>query len=85
MKAPPKDYQASPAIHYSPPEYRFDNVASLASDIWGLIFEIRAGRPLFATFFGSHSSVPQHIVLALGKMPEPWWSAFWKMENPSLG
>jgi serine/threonine-protein kinase SRPK3 len=89
MKAPPKGYQASTVIHYFPPEYRFDNVASLASDIWGLactIFEIRAGRPLFNTYFGAHSDVMRDNVLTLGKLPEPWWSAFeehhkWFEEN----
>ena len=89
IKAPPKGYQASTVIHYFPPEYRFDNVASLASDIWGLactIFEIRAGRSLFTTFFGAHSDIMWDNVLTLGKMPEPWWSAFeerhrWFEEN----
>ena len=89
IKAPPKGYEASTVIHYFPPEYRFDNVASLASDIWGLactIFEIRAGRSLFSSFFGDHSEVMADNVCTLGKMPEPWWSAFeehhkWFEEN----
>lgn len=75
IKAAPKGYQANTVIHYFP-EYRFDNVASLASDIWGLtctIFEIRARRPLFSTCFGAHSEVMRDNVLTLGKVPEPWW------------
>jgi len=77
IKAPPKGYEAKTVIHYPPPpEYRFKNVASLASDIWGLactIFEIRAGRPLFSTSFGARSEVMRDTVLTLGKLPEPWW------------
>ncbi|KAF8627556.1 hypothetical protein AX14_011350 [Amanita brunnescens Koide BX004] len=39
---------------------------------------IRAGSPLFSTYFGSHSGVMRGNVLTLGKLPEPWWSAFEK-------
>ncbi|KAM6503083.1 Protein kinase-like domain containing protein [Amanita muscaria] len=86
---PPKDYEPATAIHYLSPEARFENRISLASDIWALaciIFEIRAGSPLFDSFFGDDTDIVRETVETLGKLPEPWWSAFehrslWFEEN----
>jgi serine/threonine protein kinase len=84
---PPKDYKPATAIHYMSPEARFETRVSPASDIWALactIFEIRAGFPLFDPFLGT--AVVRETVETLGKLPEPWWSAFehrhlWFEEN----
>ncbi|KAF8331530.1 kinase-like domain-containing protein [Amanita rubescens] len=86
----PKDYKPATAMHYFSPEATLEDRVSTASDIWGLactIFEIRAGFSLFGSFFAHHPSVVLvNIVLTLGKLPEPWWSAFegrheWFEEN----
>jgi serine/threonine-protein kinase SRPK3 len=75
----PKDYKPATAIHCFSPEASFEGRVSTASDIWGLactIFEIRAGFSLFDSSFAYRASVLRNIVLMLGKLPEPWWSAF---------
>lgn len=49
------------------------------SDIWALlctIIEIRAGFALFGAFLGGPDEIQKDIVETLGKLPEPWWSAF---------
>lgn len=51
----------------------------IPSDVWALactIFEIRAGFPLFEAFLGGDDEILKEIVATLGKLPEPWWSAF---------
>ena len=74
----PTDYQPATAIHYAPPEMRFENKISQASDIWSLacaLFEIRAGFELFESFLGTTHVMIQTIE-TLGKLPDPWWNAF---------
>jgi hypothetical protein len=39
-----------------------------------MLFKIRAGGPLFATFFGGRDEVVRQMVQTPGKLPEPWWS-----------
>ncbi|KAM6496499.1 kinase-like protein [Amanita muscaria] len=80
---PPKDYKPATAIHYFSLEARFENRISPAS---GTISEIRVGSPLFDPFFGNDTTVVWETVETLGKLPEPWWSAFehrymWFEEN----
>ncbi|KAJ6451500.1 hypothetical protein C8R47DRAFT_1259480 [Mycena vitilis] len=44
-------------MNYLSPEARFENRAGLEADVWALgcaIFEIRAGFPLFESFFGKN-------------------------------
>ncbi|CAA7268662.1 unnamed protein product [Cyclocybe aegerita] len=75
-----------------PPKARFEGKIGLPSDIWSLacmIFEIRAGFPLFEAFLGGDDEVLKEIVATLGKLPEPWWNAFenrhcWFDENGTV-
>ncbi|KZV75818.1 kinase-like protein [Peniophora sp. CONT] len=89
VASPPSDYEPGTVIHYFSPEARFENRAGLEADVWALgctIFEMRAGFPLFEVFFGSDIEVLVEIVSVLGRLPDPWWSAFeehskWFEEN----
>ena len=72
----PTDYQPGTAIHYLPPETRYDDKISQASDIWSLacaIFEIRTGFPLFEPILGDFLVV-KDMIETLGKLPDPWWN-----------
>jgi serine/threonine protein kinase len=79
----PSARQVGTPLGYCAPELLFDSAAgvgagtSFHTDIWALgctLFEIRAGGPLFATFFGGRDEVVRQMVQTLGKLPEPWWS-----------
>jgi serine/threonine-protein kinase SRPK3 len=66
-------------LTYQPPEVRFEGRAGFEADIWTLgcvIFEIRAGFPLFESFMGSDIEVLKQTVETLGRLPDPWWGAF---------
>ncbi|KAG6864085.1 hypothetical protein C0991_000262, partial [Blastosporella zonata] len=76
---PPEGYHPATAPHYQPPESRFDGRINMSSDIWALactIFQIRAGFPLFESFFGTDDDVLKEMVATLGKLPETWWHLF---------
>ena len=75
----PTDYEPATVPHYLSPEARFEGNIGAPSDIWALgctIFEIRAGFPIFETFFGGDDEVLMQTVATLGKLPLPWWNAF---------
>jgi serine/threonine-protein kinase SRPK3 len=77
-RSPPHNTPATP-LHYLSPEAFFDLKISFASDVWALacvIFEIRAGSPLFDPFLSSDTLILKQIVETLGGFPEPWWSAW---------
>ncbi|KAJ7877569.1 kinase-like domain-containing protein [Mycena olivaceomarginata] len=77
--SPPNDYQPGTVMNYQSPEARFEGRAGLQADIWALgcaIFEIRAGFPLFDTFFGSDTDILRQTVETLGRLPDPWWGSF---------
>lgn len=79
IASPPSGYEAATIFTYASPETRFEGRGGLEADVWMLgcaIFEIRAGRPLFESFFGSDSDVLKQMVAMLGRLPDPWWSAF---------
>ncbi|KAH9834770.1 uncharacterized protein C8Q71DRAFT_710987, partial [Rhodofomes roseus] len=88
IASPPNDYPGT-AMNYLPPEMRFEGRAGLEADVWNLgcaIFEIRAGCPLFESFFGSDADILRQTVEVLGKLPDPWWGSFrehalWFEEN----
>ncbi|KAK0228692.1 kinase-like domain-containing protein [Armillaria fumosa] len=85
----PKDYEPATLINYQSPEARFEGRAGLEADVWALgcaIFEIRAGFPLFDSFFGSDTDILRQSVETLGRLPDPWWDSFqgralWFEEN----
>ena len=77
----PRDYTPATMIYYFPPEALFDHTFCFGSDIWVLActrFEIRAGRSLMDSFLVNSATVVRDAVELLGKLPEPWWSAFEK-------
>ena len=66
-------------FNYVSPEARFEERAGLEADVWALgcaIFEIRAGRPLFESFFSSDADILKQTVGLLGRLPDPRWSVF---------
>ena len=75
----PPSYEPGTMLNYQPPEARFERRIGLEADIWALgcaIFEIRAGFPLFESFFGSDIDILKQTVETLGRLPDPWWAAF---------
>jgi serine/threonine-protein kinase SRPK3 len=79
VSAKPPNYQPATANNYRAPETRFEGAFTLATDVWSLaclLFEIRAGAPLFDTFLGSDAYILSQMVSTLGKLPDPWWAAW---------
>ncbi|KAJ6592008.1 kinase-like protein [Mycena sp. CBHHK59/15] len=79
IESPPNDYQPGTVMNYQSPEARFEGRAGLETDVWALgcaIFEIRAGFPLFDSFFGSDTDILRQTVETLGRLPDPWWGSF---------
>lgn len=79
VAAPPSSYEPGTVLNYQPPEARFEGRVGLEADIWALgcvIFEIRAGFPLFESFLGSGVDILRQTVETLGRLPDPWWAAF---------
>lgn len=69
MSRLPTDYKPATVPHYLSPEARFEGKIGAPSDIWALgctIFEIRAGFPIFETFFGGDDEVLMQTVATLG-------------------
>ncbi|KAK0483777.1 kinase-like domain-containing protein [Armillaria novae-zelandiae] len=87
--SPRKDYEPATVINYQSLEARFEGRAGLDADVWALgcaIFEIRAGFPLFDSFFGSDTDILRQSFETLGRLPDPWWGSFqeralWFEEN----
>jgi serine/threonine-protein kinase SRPK3 len=79
VNAKPHDYEPATGINYRAPETRFEDEYTLATDVWSmgcLLFEIRAGAPLFDTWLGNETSILRQMVNMLGKLPDPWWAAW---------
>ncbi|KAJ7062005.1 kinase-like domain-containing protein [Mycena amicta] len=79
IESPPNDYQPGTVMNYQSPEARFEGRVGLEADVWALgcaIFEIRAGFPLFDSFFGSDIDILRQTVQTLGRLPDPWWGSF---------
>ncbi|MCJ1391963.1 hypothetical protein MMC18_004830 [Xylographa bjoerkii] len=77
LNTPPEDLGTP--MGYCPPELILDYQASAASDVWALacaLYGIRMGRDLFPMFDGSADEALTQMVQLLGKLPEPWWSAW---------
>lgn len=68
------------ATSYRPPELLLDQIVGIGADLWTLgctLFAIRTGRRLFAPQVFRKDMMLYCMVLTLGKLPEPWWTA-WK-------
>jgi serine/threonine-protein kinase SRPK3 len=81
----PVDYRPAGPRHYLAPETYFDRQMSPAADVWAfgcVLFEIRAGSPLFDPFFDSSNMVLRQIVETLGRLPDLWWAAW---DSPARG
>lgn len=64
--------------HYPTPSPKFYSTPNFTSETWSLactLSEIRAGAQLFASF-NTQDEILRQIVQTLGKLPEPWWSAW---------
>jgi serine/threonine-protein kinase SRPK3 len=75
----PTDYTPATAPHYRAPESLFDKQYTSATDVWSLgclLFEIRAGFPLFDPTWADGTLILVQNVNMLGKLPEPWWTSF---------
>jgi serine/threonine-protein kinase SRPK3 len=75
----PTDYTPATAPHYRAPESRFEKQCTMATDVWSLgclLFEIRAGFPLFDPTWANGTMILVQNVNMLGKLPEPWWTSF---------
>ncbi|KAJ4489723.1 kinase-like protein [Lentinula edodes] len=76
---PPEDHKPRTRLNYMSPEALFEGRAGPEADVWALgcaIFEIRAGFPLFDSFFPSHTEIITQMVCTLGRLPDTWWDAF---------
>jgi serine/threonine-protein kinase SRPK3 len=79
IKQRPSDYVAATAVNHRAPETMFDHQFTAATDVWSLgclLFEIRAGFPLFDSWCPSAASVLIIMVKMLGRLPDPWWTSF---------
>lgn len=75
----PPSYEPATQFYYLSPEFYFDKDVGFASDVWALgclLFEIRAGRRLFDSFFADPDLIFREIVLTLGKLPDRWWGTW---------
>ena len=73
---PPAPEEIGVPIMYRAPETVFDRKYTHHSDLWSLgclLFELRAGTPMFSSFFGSMDDIVRQWVQTKGKLPEPWW------------
>ena len=69
---------------YRSPELMLDKKAGVGSDLWALactLFGIRTGGPLFQSYDNADDDYLDEIVMALGVLPEPWWSTTWAVRK----
>ena len=75
VKSPPS-HELHTTNHYTAPEVLFGSDASFCSDIWALgclIYEIRAGFPLFVCAINNTPiEAVGEIIVLLGKIPSSW-------------
>ncbi|KAK3721927.1 hypothetical protein LTR37_002743 [Vermiconidia calcicola] len=83
FEAPPRPQDIGVPFMYRPPETFFDSKYDQSSDLWSLgclLFEIRAGIPLFSRFMGTEDKIVRQWVQMKGKLPDAWWSS-WKARS----
>lgn len=74
---PPRPQDIGVPLMYRAPETIFESRYDQYSDLWSLacvIFEIRAGAPIFESFVGNEDEIIKQWVQMKGRMPDPWWS-----------
>lgn len=79
----PADYEAGTQFKFMAPELLFDEIVSFASDVWALgclICYIRSAASPFDGFFNELEPTVIEMVRTLGRLPDPWWSA-WAERN----
>ncbi|KAK5735922.1 hypothetical protein LTR17_007757 [Elasticomyces elasticus] len=77
--SPPKAEDIGVPFMYCAPETLFESKYDVASEIWSLacvLFEIRAGNPLFTSLMGGKDEIIQQMVQMGGKLPRHWWEAW---------
>ena len=73
---PPKPKDIGIPFMYRAPETMFDSKLDPSSEVWSLaciLFEIRAGNPLFTNIMGGRDEILQQMVQMKGKLPDQWW------------
>jgi serine/threonine protein kinase len=73
---PPKPENIGIPFMYRAPEAIFDFHYNRNSEIWALacvLFEVRAGNPLFTSIMGGADEIIQQMVQMKGKLPDRWW------------
>ncbi|KAK4554930.1 hypothetical protein LTR86_008078 [Recurvomyces mirabilis] len=73
---PPKAEDIGIPLMYRAPETIFDGRYDSRSEIWALacvMYEIRAGDPLFTSLMGTKDEIIMQWVQMKGRMPDPWW------------
>lgn len=76
FKHPPEAEDIGIPNMYRAPETIFESKLGPSSEVWSLacvLFEIRAGNPLFTSIMGSQDEIVQQMVQMKGKLPEQWW------------
>lgn len=79
FEEPPGPDDIGVPLMYRPPETMFESKYDQLSDLWSLgclLFEIRAGSPLFPRLMGGEDEIIEDWVQIKGKLPEPWWSSW---------
>ncbi|KAK1045817.1 hypothetical protein LTS16_006243 [Friedmanniomyces endolithicus] len=78
FESPPRPENIGVPVMYRAPETIFESKVSPASEAWSLacvLFEIRAGHPMFASIMGGRNEILMQMVQMKGKLPEPWWNS----------
>ena len=78
---PPRPEDIGIPLQYRAPETMFESKVGPESEVWSLacvLYEIRAGDPLFMSFFGGNNEIIEQMVQTKGKLPNPWWKAWEK-------
>lgn len=79
--SPPKPQDIGIPTMYRAPETIFESRLSPESEVWSLacvLFEIRAGNPLFTSLMGGQDEIIQQMVQMKSKLPESWWQSWEK-------
>ncbi len=77
--SPPQAEDVGIPFSYCAPEVIFDSTVNKYSEIWALgcvIFELRAGQQLFASWSGGQDEILRQMVQTFGRLPDPWWAAW---------